>query len=48
MLKEEHVDVSPTSWFFRVALRSECESPVTYAVAMNHDDWTVNMVHAYP
>ena len=30
-----------------MALKSECDKPVTYAVAMNTDDWVVNMEHAY-
>ena len=48
VLKEEHFDVSPNSWFFRVALKSKSPQPVTYAVAMSYKDWTSNMVHAYP
>ena len=46
-MKEEHEDVGPNSWFFRIAIKSACLEPVTYAVAMNHNDWTINMVHAF-
>jgi len=45
-LKEEVVDVGNAP-AFRMALKSECDKPVTYAVAMNTDDWVVNMEHAY-
>ena len=48
VLKESHVDVTPDSWFYRVALKSRCLQPVTYAIAMTREDWSVNMALAYP
>ena len=48
VLKEKHFDVTPDSWFYRVALKSRCLQPVTYAIAMTPDDWTVNLALAYP
>ena len=34
-------------FFFRTAIKSKCPGPITYAVGMYFDDWTINMEHAH-
>ena len=46
MFKEDVVEVGK-SYFFRTVLKTRCDKPVGYAVAMYQDDWTINMEHAY-
>jgi len=47
MFKEDVVEVGASN-FFRTVLKTNCDKPVGYAVAMNSDDWGINMEHAYP
>ena len=46
MLKEDIVE-KDMNYFFRTALKSKCEHPVIYAIAMYADDWIANLEHVY-
>jgi hypothetical protein len=48
MLKEDKVNLSGGDYFFRAAIRNDCNYPVSYLVSMYAEDWVTNMDQAYP
>lgn len=48
MLKEKDIVDANHNYFFRTALKSNCPKAIGYVVAMDRDDWLMNIEHAHP